>query len=101
MASRNHQEITSKVILQNLFKAIWIAPRYLLIGLIVIYQKTLSPDHGLMKPLFPHGYCRFHPTCSEYGKMSLKKYGLLGGLPRLIWRVIRCNPWSAGGIDEP
>jgi hypothetical protein len=76
-------------------------PRWPLIWLISLYQKTLSPDHGLLKGLFPHGYCKFHPTCSEYGKLSLKKFGLLRGLPRAVWRIIRCNPWSQGGEDWP
>lgn len=76
-------------------------PRLPLIWLILLYQKTLSPDHGLIRVLFPHGYCKFHPSCSEYGKLALKKYGLLRGLPMTVWRIVRCNPWSQGGEDWP
>lgn len=101
MESKNHQQITSKFGWRRIPGLIWLIPRYLLIGFIKVYQKTISPDHGFLKPLFPHGFCRFHPTCSEYGKLSLKKYGLIKGVPKLIWRIIRCNPWSNGGIDEP
>ncbi|MBU1992569.1 membrane protein insertion efficiency factor YidD [Patescibacteria group bacterium] len=75
-------------------------PRNALILLIKIYQKTLSPDHGFIRHMFPHGYCRFHPTCSEYGKKALKKYGVVRGVPRATWRVLRCNPCSKGGVDE-
>ncbi len=71
------------------------------LALIKIYQKTISPDHGLFKSYFPHGYCRFYPTCSEYGHQSIKKYGLLKGLPKTIWRILRCNPWNKGGVDLP
>ncbi|EKD43502.1 MAG: hypothetical protein ACD_72C00247G0001 [uncultured bacterium] len=66
-----------------------------------VYQKTISPDHGVIKGFFPHGYCRFYPTCSEYGKQSIKKHGLLVGLPKTVWRIIRCNPWNDGGVDMP
>ena len=72
-----------------------------IVFLIWIYQKTISPDHGVIKSFFPHGYCRFYPSCSEFGKQSIKKHGLVVGLPKAVWRVIRCNPWNSGGIDLP
>ena len=68
---------------------------------IFLYQKTLSPDHGPLKRLHPHGFCRFYPTCSEYGYQVIKKRGILIGIPKTIWRIVRCNPWSKGGIDMP
>ena len=67
--------------------------------LIRLYQKTLSPDHGPLKILFRYGFCRFTPTCSDYGYSAIEKYGLVLGMPRLIWRVMRCNPFSKGGED--
>lgn len=64
------------------------------------YQKTLSPDHSFWgKRRFPYGYCRFYPSCSEYGKMALMKHGIWKGFLKMIFRVLRCNPFSAGGID--
>jgi uncharacterized protein len=69
--------------------------------LIKAYQKILSPDHGIPSALFPDGYCRFHPSCSEYGYQSIKHQGLLKGGFVTLWRILRCNPWSAGGIDQP
>jgi len=71
----------------------------LAIVFIKIYQKTLSPDHGFFKFLFPYGYCRFHPTCSEYAIGSLKKHGTIKGGLFSLWRIIRCNPWNKGGED--
>ena len=68
---------------------------------IKIYQKTLSPDHGVFKSKHPYGYCRFYPTCSEYGHKTIKKNGLLIGIPKTAWRIARCNPWSKGGVDLP
>jgi putative membrane protein insertion efficiency factor len=80
---------------------IFFLPRIPFLLLIKIYQMTFSPDHGPFKSMFPNGYCRFHPTCSVYGYESLKKYGLIRGIPMTIWRIIRCNPWNDGGEDEP
>lgn len=75
-------------------------PRKPVLLLIIIYQKTISPDHGPFKFLFPHGYCKYYPTCSEYGRQAIEK-GLVKGLFKTIWRIIRCNPWSRGGVDLP
>ena len=69
--------------------------------LIRLYQKTISPDHGLVKGFFPHGYCRYYPSCSEYSHQSIKRKGLIVGLIKTIWRILRCNPWSKGGVDLP
>lgn len=74
-------------------------PRYILNFLILIYQKTLSPDHGFLKALFPHGYCKYDPTCSMYARESIKKYGVIIGGSKAFWRFLRCNPWSKGGDD--
>jgi putative membrane protein insertion efficiency factor len=70
--------------------------------LISLYQKTISPDHGFFKKRFePHGYCRYYPTCSEYGYESIKKRGIIMGGLKTLWRILRCNPWSRGGVDLP
>ena len=71
----------------------------LAIGLIRLYQKTLSLDHGPLKFLYPNGYCKFHPTCSEYACQAIERYGLLKGWTLAVKRVLRCNPWSQAGID--
>lgn len=72
-----------------------------LITLITVYQKTLSPDHGKLKHYFPHGYCKYYPTCSQYTKESIEKYGSLKGVYKGTLRVARCNPLSGGGVDKP
>ena len=69
--------------------------------LIRLYQKTISPDHGIFKYKFPHGYCRFYPSCSEYSFQAIKKYGLIRGGFKAMRRILRCNPWSKGGMDLP
>lgn len=64
-----------------------------------LYQKTLSMDHGPLSKKFPHGFCRFKPTCSEYTYQAINKYGFWKGWIKGIWRILRCNPWSKGGWD--
>lgn len=73
--------------------------RNLVLKLIKIYQKTLSFDHGIFRHLFPNGYCRFYPTCSEYSYQAIAKYGVIKGGLMAIWRILRCNPWNKGGHD--
>lgn len=74
-------------------------PRRAAVALIRIYQRTISFDHGLLKILYPHGFCRFYPTCSEYGAQAITKHGIIRGGIMTSWRIIRCNPWSKGGND--
>ena len=69
------------------------------LGLIKLYQATLSPDHGWNKHRHPAGYCRFTPTCSQYTYQSVEKYGVIKGSWLGLKRIIRCTPKSAGGYD--
>ena len=64
-----------------------------LIGVIRLYQVTLSP---LLGPA-----CRFEPSCSRYMVESIKKHGAWKGLGRGMRRVSRCHPWNPGGYDPP
>jgi putative membrane protein insertion efficiency factor len=65
----------------------------LVIGLIRVYQVTLSPLLG--------NVCRFEPSCSRYMVEALRKYGLLLGLAKGLRRLSRCHPWNPGGYDPP
>jgi len=71
-----------------------------LVGLVAVYQKTLSPDHGPLSMFYPYGYCKFYPTCSEYTRQVLLKQGI-AGLPKIIWRVLSCRPGKAPQVDLP
>jgi len=64
---------------------------YLAIGLIKIYQYTISPLLGAS--------CRYQPSCSQYGIEALKKHGFLKGGYLTIKRVLSCNPWGGHGHD--
>jgi putative membrane protein insertion efficiency factor len=43
--------------------------------------------------------CKYHPTCSQYAADAVHKHGLVKGSLRAGWRILRCNPWSRGGVD--
>lgn len=64
---------------------------WLLIGLITVYRSTISP---LLGPT-----CRYHPSCSAYGLEAMKVHGGAKGLVLTTWRVLRCNPFTGGGLD--
>ena len=68
-------------------------PGQLGIGLIWLYRLTLGA-------LFPTT-CKYHPSCSEYALGALRKHGLVKGSALACWRLLRCNPWSHGGVDYP
>ena len=67
--------------------------KYLAIALVHAWRWTF----GL---LTPSGTCKYHPTCSQYALDALRRYGLVRGSVLAGWRLLRCNPWSAGGIDD-
>ena len=52
----------------------------------------------LVSPLMPQA-CRFHPTCSEYAAQAVEIHGAIKGSALAARRLLRCNPWSAGGFD--
>ncbi len=61
------------------------------IGLIRLYQAAVSPFFG--------SRCRFYPSCSEYLRESLQKWGLIKGLGKGLARIARCHPFHPGGYD--
>lgn len=63
----------------------------LLIGAVVAYQWTIRPLIG--------AHCRFEPSCSHYAITALRQHGAIHGTALAARRVLRCNPWHAGGDD--
>jgi uncharacterized protein len=43
--------------------------------------------------------CKYHPTCSQYALDALREFGFARGVALAGWRILRCNPWSHGGVD--
>ncbi|MHC5110629.1 MAG: membrane protein insertion efficiency factor YidD [Planctomycetota bacterium] len=59
--------------------------------LILAYRFAIRP--------FLIGSCKFYPTCSQYALEALETHGLLRGARLAAWRILRCHPFTAGGID--
>ena len=55
------------------------------------YQRAISPALPAR--------CKYHPTCSEYAVRAVRRYGVMRGVVLAGWRLLRCNPWSHGGVD--
>jgi len=78
---------------ETLFRRLWFAPRNAAIGLVRLYQQTLSPDHGPLKHLWTYGYCRHEPTCSMYAIARLRERGFVLGSLLAFLRILSCNPF--------
>ena len=63
----------------------------LLLGMLWLYQKLLSPWIG--------NQCRFYPTCSEYARQAVEVHGSLRGSALAAKRLCKCHPWHPGGFD--
>ena len=63
-----------------------------LIGLILLYQRVISP---LTPPT-----CRFYPTCSAYPLTAIRRVGPINGTWLAVKRLVRCHPWTPGGVDH-
>ncbi len=64
----------------------------LFLWLIDWYRTCVSPYKG-------GSCCRFVPTCSEYGRTAVERFGAVKGGLMTAWRILRCNPFSKGGYD--
>jgi putative membrane protein insertion efficiency factor len=76
----------------KLLLTLWLAPRNLVVALVKLYRKVISPLYG--------DVCRYYPTCSAYGLGQFQQRGVILGAVLTAWRILRCNPWSQGGVDE-
>ncbi|HPJ22054.1 MAG TPA: membrane protein insertion efficiency factor YidD [Clostridia bacterium] len=63
----------------------------LLLWLINIYKKGISP--------YTTPKCKYYPTCSTYAYQAIEKHGAFKGTGMAVWRILRCNPFSKGGVD--
>lgn len=64
---------------------------WLLLGFIKAWRAMISPLYG--------NVCKYHPSCSAYGLRAVDVHGAFKGSGLIVWRLLRCNPWSAGGYD--
>lgn len=77
-------------------RSLWVAgwpARAVVLGLIRSYRLTLGQMLG--------GRCRYYPSCSVYAEGVVREWGAVRGSALAMWRLLRCNPLSAGGVDRP
>ena len=67
------------------------ALRGVLTAPIRLYQRAISPALPAR--------CKYHPSCSAYAISAVRRYGVMRGVVLAVWRLLRCNPWSHGGVD--
>ena len=67
-------------------------PGWLLIAILRGYQAFFSPLSGPT--------CKYYPSCSAYAILAIQRHGAVKGTGLAVWRVLRCNPWSLGGVDD-
>jgi putative membrane protein insertion efficiency factor len=65
--------------------------RRLAVAIVEAYRRTVGQAFA--------GRCKYHPTCSQYAVDALRAHGLARGCALTAWRLLRCNPWSHGGVD--
>lgn len=75
-------------------------PAIVSVALVRLYQKTLSPDHGLLRNLYPYGYCRHEPTCSEYAVEILKTKSYPVAVALIMKRIAGCHPWTEPSAER-
>lgn len=59
--------------------------------LLLCYKRLVSPLLGTR--------CRFHPSCSDYARVAVARFGAGRGSVLALWRILRCQPWCSGGED--
>jgi putative membrane protein insertion efficiency factor len=67
--------------------------KYAGVALVYAWRYTL----GLLTPA---GTCKYHPSCSQYAIDAFREFGFFRGATLAGWRLLRCNPWSHGGVDH-
>lgn len=77
----------------RVMQELWLTPRNAAIAFMHGYRRLISPLYGEV--------CRYHPSCSRYALEVFQRQGFVPGALLAAWRVLRCNPFSAGGIDDP
>jgi len=76
----------------SLVSWLWLMPRNLAIAFLIVYRKFISPLYG--------DVCRYYPSCSSYGMQQIQQRGVVFGSVLTLWRIVRCNPFTRGGVDE-
>ena len=65
---------------------------WLVIAVVKAWRTFISPLYGPV--------CKYQPSCSSFGLRALQVHGVFRATPMIVWRILRCNPWSTGGVDD-
>jgi hypothetical protein len=91
--------VTAERVREGVVRALWAVagftwniPRNVLIGFIRAWRLLISPLYGPT--------CKYYPSCSAYGLEAVRRHGAVRGSALTVWRIMRCNPWSLGGVDD-
>lgn len=76
----------------RMLQELWLLPRNVAIAIMHAYRRVISPLYGEV--------CKYYPSCSRYAMEAFARQGLLVGFTLTAWRLLRCNPFSSGGIDD-
>ena len=71
---------------------LYLLPRNAMIAFMLAYRRVISPLYGEV--------CRYYPSCSRYSLEAYQQRGFVVGVALTVWRLLRCNPFSPGGIDD-
>lgn len=82
----------TKVSVRSAATWVWLLPRNCAIAIMKTYRFLISPLYGQV--------CRYYPSCSSYSLQAYQQQGFIKGLWLTVWRLLRCNPFSSGGIDD-
>ena len=77
---------------RDLARSIPLVPRNLVLGFLTAYRAVISPLYG--------DVCAYYPSCSAYAVGAVQQYGAVRGALLSAWRILRCNPWTSGGVDD-
>lgn len=79
--------------MRNFLLGLLLLPRNVAVAILLAYRKVISPLYGEV--------CRYYPSCSLYTLRAIQYHGALWGIGLGIIRILRCNPFARGGIDDP
>lgn len=83
---------TARMQSADLARSIPLIPRNLVLGFLTAYRSVISPLYG--------DVCAYYPSCSAYAVGAVQQHGALRGTALSAWRILRCNPWTRGGVDD-
>jgi putative membrane protein insertion efficiency factor len=77
---------------RKVFSFLLLLPRNCAVVVLRAYRSVISPLYG--------DVCRYYPSCSRYTLEAIQEYGVIRGSALGAWRILRCHPWSPGGVDD-